>query len=215
MTPECSRSRYSPTSLLSPMAITVTPGSQTSARLWISKTGIATPLISTIKVSGERCAARTSMALAMPPRAIGVSENPRSSRHSRKLRSVSPSATKASTRARPAAAWAAGRSIGFGTSRMLLTRSLLPPSRRSVFACRSPQLPKRNHDWSPRPRRLPLWSLRAPHRLAADPPWMKLSRRPRHRTPIRRAAPLTLPSPPLGGEGRVRGDLARNPPVIA
>src|SRR5262249_34909374 len=122
------------------MAITVTPGSQTSARLWISNTGSKAPLISTIRISGERCAPRTSIALAMPPRAIGVSENPSSSRHSCKLRSVSPSATKASSAALPAEVVAAARSIGAGTSRMLFTRWLLA----KAHACQSLQLHRRN-----------------------------------------------------------------------
>ena len=61
----------------------------------------------------------------VPPRAIVASAKPRCSTHSRNTRSVSPSATKPSSAARPICGRAA-RSIGAGTSRKLLTIGLLP-----------------------------------------------------------------------------------------
>src|SRR5215472_8945007 len=105
--------------------MTLTPGSQTSASSWICEIGRWTPLMSTIRISGERCWPSISTALTTPPRVIVASGWESCARQSCSVFSVSASATNASRGGRPAGALWAVLSIGAGASRTLLTEGFL------------------------------------------------------------------------------------------
>ena len=120
--------------MLSPIATTVTAGSQTSARSCTRETGKSSPLISTIRMPGERSLARCWIALPMPPRMTRSGAIPAVAAPSMIAVSVAASVTNASSGRRPAGAFGAASSgaarsawfSGIGTAAVAVLITVFP-----------------------------------------------------------------------------------------